>query len=88
LLLQKKQESTSAALRTIQLGRMAGKGKIKDVLWTDRLIFFWHAIKTVLNQGIKTPVNGEADVLMFPSLESCNPFYKALMLFAHSELQE
>ena len=37
-------------------------------------------------KGIKTPVNGNADILLFPSLESCNPFYKGLMLFAGGEL--
>jgi phosphate butyryltransferase len=37
-------------------------------------------------KGIKTPVNGEADILLFPSLESSNPFYKGLMLFAKGEL--
>jgi len=42
--------------------------------------------KSVEIKGIKTPVNGEADILIFPSLESCNPFYKSLMLFAGGEL--
>jgi phosphate butyryltransferase len=31
-------------------------------------------------------VAGDADILLFPSLESSNPFYKSLMLFAHGEL--
>jgi phosphotransacetylase len=37
-------------------------------------------------KGVKTPVNGEADILLFPSLEASNPFYKSLMLFAGGEL--
>jgi phosphate butyryltransferase len=37
-------------------------------------------------KGINTPVGGEADVLLFPSLEACNPFYKGLMLFGRGEL--
>ena len=37
-------------------------------------------------KGIMTPVNGDADILLFPSLEACNPFYKALMLFAGGEI--
>lgn len=37
-------------------------------------------------KGVPTPVVGRADVLLFPSLESCNPFYKGLMLFAGGEL--
>jgi len=37
-------------------------------------------------KGISTPVAGDADILLFPSLEACNPFYKSLMLFSHGEL--
>ena len=28
----------------------------------------------------------DADILIFPSLESCNPFYKGLMLFANGKI--
>jgi phosphotransacetylase len=42
--------------------------------------------KSVEIKGVETPVNGEADILLFPSLESSNPFYKGLMLFAKAEL--
>jgi phosphate butyryltransferase len=42
--------------------------------------------KSVETKGVRTPVNGDADILLFPSLESCNPFYKSLMLFADGEL--
>jgi phosphate butyryltransferase len=37
-------------------------------------------------KGVDTPVAGDADILLFPSLEACNPFYKGLMLFAGGEL--
>ncbi len=37
-------------------------------------------------KGVPTPVAGDADILLFPSLEACNPFYKGLMLFTRSEL--
>jgi len=37
-------------------------------------------------KGVNTPINGEADILLFPSLEASNPFYKSLMLFAGGEL--
>lgn len=37
-------------------------------------------------KGISTPINGEADVLIFPTLEASNVFYKGLMLFAGAEL--
>ncbi|RLD33168.1 MAG: phosphate acetyltransferase [Bacteroidetes bacterium] len=37
-------------------------------------------------KGVPTPVNGEADILIFPTLEASNVFYKGLMLFAGAEL--
>jgi phosphate butyryltransferase len=37
-------------------------------------------------KGIVTPLAGNADILLFPSLEACNPFYKSLMLFGKGEL--
>jgi phosphate butyryltransferase len=42
--------------------------------------------KSIEIKGVETPVNGDADILLFPSLESCNPFYKGLMLFANGEM--
>ncbi len=37
-------------------------------------------------KGVKTPINGDADVLVCPSIEASNIFYKGLMLFAGGEL--
>ena len=37
-------------------------------------------------KGVPTPINGEADILIFPTLEASNVFYKGLMLFAGAEL--
>ena len=52
-----------------------------------RLIYFLACDKEALAiKGIDTPVAGEADILLFPSLESCNPFYKGLMQFGRGEL--
>lgn len=42
--------------------------------------------KSVLIKGVDTPVAGDADILLFPSLEACNPFYKSLMLFGKGSL--
>lgn len=36
-------------------------------------------------KGIASPVNGEADVLIFPNIEAGNTFYKSVSLFAHAE---
>ncbi|HPC83946.1 MAG TPA: phosphate acyltransferase [Thermoanaerobaculaceae bacterium] len=37
-------------------------------------------------KGVPTPIGGQADVLVFPTIEACNAFYKGLMLFAGGEL--
>lgn len=37
-------------------------------------------------KGIVSPINGEADVLIFPNIEAGNTFYKSLSLFAHAEM--
>jgi len=67
--------------------KMAERGQIKDCIMDGPLDIFLACDKK--SPGIKavtTPVDGDADVLLFPSLESSNPFYKGLMLFAGGEL--
>lgn len=67
--------------------KMAAEGRIRNCIMDGPIdIFLACDRKSVEIKGINTPVNGEADVLLFPSLESCNPFYKGLMLFAQGEL--
>jgi phosphate butyryltransferase len=67
--------------------RMAREGQIADCIMDGPLdIFLACDKKSVEIKGIDTPINGDADILLFPSLESSNPFYKGLMLFAQGEL--
>jgi phosphate butyryltransferase len=67
--------------------RMARDGQISDCIMDGPLdIFLACDKKSVEIKGVNTPVNGDADILLFPSLESSNPFYKGLMLFAQGEL--
>ena len=67
--------------------RMAKNGEISKCIMDGPLdIFLACDKKSVEIKGIDTPVNGDADILLFPTLESSNPFYKGLMLFAHGEL--
>ncbi len=67
--------------------KMAERKQIKDCIMDGPLdIFLACDRKSTEIKGVKTPVNGDADILLFPSLESCNPFYKGLMLFAGAEL--
>lgn len=37
-------------------------------------------------KGIVSPINGQADVLIFPNIESGNTFYKSVSLFAKAEM--
>lgn len=67
--------------------KMADRGQIKNCIMDGPLDLFLACDKKSIDiKGVKTPVNGDADILLFPSLESCNPFYKGLMLFANGEL--
>jgi phosphate butyryltransferase len=69
------------------LCKMADRGQIKNCIMDGPLDLFLACDKSSLEiKGISTPVGGDADILLFPSLESCNPFYKGLMLFAGGEL--
>jgi len=67
--------------------KMADRGQIKKCIMDGPLDLFLACDKESIKiKGVETPVNGEADILLFPSLESSNPFYKGLMLFAQGEL--
>lgn len=67
--------------------KMADRGQIKNCIIDGPLdLFLACDKKSVGIKGVETPINGDADILLFPSLESSNPFYKALMLFAAGEL--
>jgi phosphate butyryltransferase len=67
--------------------KMAERGQIQNCTMDGPLDIFLACDKeSVAIKGVETPVNGEADILLFPSLESSNPFYKGLMLFGKGEL--
>jgi phosphate butyryltransferase len=67
--------------------KMANSDQIKNCIMDGPLdIFLACDKKSVEIKGVITPVDGEADILLFPSLESSNPFYKGLMLFADGEM--
>ncbi len=67
--------------------KMADRGQIKDCIVDGPLdVFLACDPASVKIKGIATPINGDADCLVFPSLEACNSFYKGLMLFAGGEL--
>ena len=66
---------------------MASRNQIKDCIMDGPLdIFLACDKKSIEIKGVETPIDGDADILLFPTLESSNPFYKGLMLFAGGEL--
>ena len=67
--------------------KMAERGQISPCIMDGPVdLFLACDPQSVQIKGIPTPVGGDADILLFPTLESCNPFYKSLMLFAKGEL--
>jgi phosphate butyryltransferase len=67
--------------------KMAERGQIKNCIIDGPLDLFLACDKKSIEiKGVETPIDGDADILLFPSLEACNPFYKGLMLFANGEL--
>jgi len=70
-----------------EMCKMAEAGEIADCIMDGPLDMFLSCDpKSPEVKGINTPVGGDADILIFPSLEACNPFYKGLMLFANGKL--
>ncbi len=69
------------------LCKMADRGQIKNCIMDGPLdIFLACDRESAKIKGVDSPVGGDADILLFPSLESSNPFYKGLMLFGKGEL--
>jgi len=67
--------------------KMAERGQIKNCIMDGPLDLFLACDKKSIEiKGVETPIKGDADILLFPSLESSNPFYKGLMLFANGKL--
>lgn len=67
--------------------KLAQQGKFDECIIDGPLdVFLACNPKSLEIKGIDTPIKGEADILIFPSLEACNAFYKGLMLFGKGEL--
>jgi len=67
--------------------KMAERGQIKNCIIDGPLDIFLACDPLSLTiKGVKSPLEGDADILIFPNLESANSFYKGLMLFGGGEL--
>ncbi len=57
--------------------KMADRDQIKNCTLDGPIdLFLACDKKSVEIKGVETSINGDADVLLFPSLEASNPFYK------------
>ncbi len=69
------------------ISKMAERGQIKGCVIDGPLDVFLACDPASLEiKGVDTPIGGDADILIFPNLETANAFYKGLMLFAGGEL--
>lgn len=69
------------------ISKMAERGQIKGCIIDGPLdVFLACDPPSVQIKGVPTPIAGDADILIFPNLETANAFYKGLMLFAEGEL--
>lgn len=67
--------------------KMAERGQIAGCIMDGPVdLFLACDPESVKIKGVDTPLAGNADILLFPSLEACNPFYKGLMLFGGGQL--
>ncbi|MBN2364157.1 phosphate butyryltransferase [candidate division WOR-3 bacterium] len=80
---QKIQSSVDAALLT----KMAERGQIKNCI-VDGPLALDISVNThcLQSKKINSPVNGEADVLIFPAIEGANAFYKGLIHLAKGQV--
>jgi phosphate butyryltransferase len=84
---EKVNERFPNTLHYAEMCRMAELGAFAECVMDGPLdLFLACNPASVKIKGVDTPVAGDADILLFPSLEACNPFYKGLMLFAGGEL--
>ncbi|MBK7627613.1 MAG: phosphate acetyltransferase [Bacteroidales bacterium] len=84
---EKKSHHFASSADYTAMCQLAESGQIMNCTMDGPLdLFLACDKKSVQIKGVDTPVDGDADILLFPSLESSNPFYKGLMLFAGGEL--
>lgn len=84
---EKPSEAFPASLDYCLLSKMADRGQLKNCTVDGPLDVFLACDPASLEiKGVDTPIDGDADVLIFPNIEAANSFYKGLMLFAGGEL--
>ena len=75
------------SLDYVNIVELAEAGEFGNVIIDGPLDVKTSCEKTSGNiKGIVSPIDGEADVLIFPNIESGNAFYKAVSLFSHADM--
>jgi phosphate butyryltransferase len=78
----KLQSSVDAAV----IKAMAERNQIKGVIVDGPLALDVSLSKKHCEiKGLKSPINGEADILIFPNIETANTFYKSVTLLSHGK---
>lgn len=71
----------------LAIKEMYAKGEFGDVILDGPLDISLSIDKESIEiKGVNTPVNGDADILVFPNIESANCFYKGMTHFAGAEM--
>ena len=75
------------SLDYVNIVELAEAGEFGDVIIDGPLDVKTACEKTSGDiKGIVSPIEGEADVLIFPNIESGNAFYKTVSLFCHADM--
>ena len=84
---QMKAEVARVAAQQVESGMILGLGSGSTAaILIEELGKRWQSGDLTEIKGVPTPIGGQADVLVLPTLEACNAFYKGLMLFGGGEL--
>ena len=84
---EKVSDKMPATVEAAVISKMADRGQIKGAVVDGPLALDISVSKEACEiKGIDSPVGGEADILIFPNIESGNVFFKSLTKFAGGEL--
>ena len=70
----------------VELKERAAKGEFGKIILDGPLDLKTScSLESLKKKHLTSPINGEADCLLFPDIESANMFYKAITLFCHAQ---
>lgn len=70
----------------VELKERAAKGEFGKIILDGPLDLKTScSLESLRKKNLTSPINGEADCLLFPDIEAANMFYKAVTLFCHAQ---